>query len=94
MRKPSAYNQIISILQKLHKSHPTYSMGRHLSMALSEYGDLWGVPDKEIVFALEKYEAELSLDLPHTEDVKDIIADGMNLFTSSLDDEEEEDEYN
>lgn len=81
MRKTSYYNQILQILQQLHAAYPTYNMGRHLATALDEYGDLWGLTDKEVLFALEKYKSELDLDIPHTDDreIDQIIKDGMNL---------------
>ena len=50
------YNQIIHILQELHKGFPTYNMGRHLSTALDEYGcNIWGMTDKEMEYVLYKY---------------------------------------
>jgi len=56
-------------------------MGRHLATALDEYGDMWGLTDKEILFALEKYKSQLELDVPHTDETEldQIIKDGMNL---------------
>lgn len=56
-------------------------MGRHLATALDEYGDIWGLTDKEILFALEKYKSQLELDVPHTDEneLDQIIKDGMNL---------------
>jgi hypothetical protein len=56
-------------------------MGRHLATALDEYGDIWGLTDKEILFALDKYKSQLELDVPHTDDseLDQIIKDGMNL---------------
>ena len=81
MRKPNYYNQIIHILQQLHLAYPEYNMGKHLATALDGYGDIWGLTDKEIVFALEKYKAELELDVPHTDEkeLDQIIKDAMNL---------------
>lgn len=81
MRKASYYNQIIQLLQQLHMAYPSYNMGRHLSTALDEYGDIWGLTDKEILFALDKYKSQLELDIPHTDDkeIDQIIKDGMNL---------------
>lgn len=79
MRKPSYYNLILQELQKLHAAYPTHSMGMHLSTALDEYGDLWGVTDKEVLFALEKYKASLDMDFPHIEEIDQIIKDGMDL---------------
>ena len=81
MRKTSNYNKILQILQQLHTAYPTYNMGRHLSTAFDEYGDIWGLSDKEMVFALEKYKAQLEMDIPHTDDreIDEILKDGMNL---------------
>ena len=84
---PTTYNDIISALQELHLLYPTYTIGRHLSTALDEYGDLWGISDKEILFALTKYRASLEMDVPHEtdqEEINRIIKDGMNLSSSSL----------
>ena len=68
-------------MHSLHSSYPEYNMGRHLSTALDGYGDLWGVTDKELLFALEKYKAQLDMDVPHTDEkeIDQIIRDGMNL---------------
>ena len=65
-------------------------MGRHLSTALEGYGDVWGMTDKELLYALNKYKIELDLDMPHSLDVdiQDIIQQGMNL-DNILDEEEE-----
>jgi len=81
MRKASYYSQILTIFQQLHAAYPTYNMGRHLATALDEYGDMWGLTDKEILFALEKYKSQLELDIPHTDEkeLDQIIKDGMNL---------------
>ena len=81
MRKPNHYNQIIHLLQQLHTAYPEYNMGKHLATALDGYGDIWGLTDKEILFALEKYKAELDLDVPHTDEkeLDQIIKDAMNL---------------
>ena len=94
MRKPLNYNQIIHVLQELHKSYPSYNMGRHIATALDGYGDVWGIKDKEFLFALEKYKAELDMDIPHTDEkeIDEIIKQGMNLETLFPNDDDE-DEY-
>lgn len=87
------FNEIISLLKELHKDHPSYNLGRHLSTALSDYGDVWGMSDRELLFALTKYRAELELDVPHVtteKDIEEIIRGGMDLFSI---DEKEEEEY-
>ena len=49
-----------------------------------------GVNDKELLYALEKYEVELNIDYPHEdeEELKEIIKGGMNL--ERMFDEEED----
>lgn len=93
MRKPNAYNTILHILHDLHKQFPSYNIGRHLSTALDGYGDLWGVSDSEIAFALTKYRTQLENDgyfHPPTEDIDRIIAEGMDLDNLLSRDSEEE----
>jgi hypothetical protein len=81
MGKPNDYYRVLALLQQLHVSYPNYNMGRHLSTALAEYGDVWGLSDRELLFALEKYKAELDMDVPHSDEdeIDQIIKDGMNL---------------
>jgi hypothetical protein len=79
------------VLENLHKAHPTYNIGRHISTALDGYDDMWGVTDKEFLFALEKYELELNMDVDHIdqEEIEKIIKDGMNLERTLFEEEEE-----
>ena len=79
--KSTHYNQVIHILNELNKSYPTYNVGRHLSTALDGYGDVWGMTNKELVFALTKYKTQLDADIPHNDesDIDDIIKQGMDL---------------
>lgn len=81
MKKLSYYHQILNTLEALNTNYPAYNMGRHLATALDEYGDIWGLSDKEMMFALEKYKTQLEMDIPHTDDneLDQIIKDGMNL---------------
>jgi hypothetical protein len=91
MSKKTPYIEVITILQELHKSFPTYNLGRHLATALADYGDIWGLTDKELVFALSKYKAEIEMDIPHTDEseLEKIIKEGMDL--DNILKEEEED---
>jgi hypothetical protein len=79
------------VLESLHKAHPTYNIGRHISTALDGYDDVWGVSDKEFLFALEKYELALNIDIDHIdqEEIEKIIKDGMNLERTLFEEEEE-----
>lgn len=91
MSKKTPYIEVITILQELHKSFPTYNLGRHLATALADYGDIWGLTDKELAFALGKYKAEIEMDIPHTDEseLEKIIKEGMDL--DNILKEEEED---
>ena len=92
MRKASYFSQIIHVLQELHKAHPTYNMGRHLSTALDGYGDVWGITDKELLFALEKYQLNMEFDVSSKEDIDKIISDAMDLDNILNEDNGEDDE--
>jgi hypothetical protein len=94
MSKLTLYKQILVTLEKLHKAHPTYNMGKHISTAL-DGSDIWGVSDKELLISLKKYEANLEIDINHAddEDIENIIKDGMNLGGIFSNDVEEEEEY-
>jgi len=85
-RKPNHYNHVIQVLQELHKLYPSYTMSMHLATALDGYRDIWGITDKELLFALEKYKAQLEMEPPHTEgdELEGIIKEGMNLSLSSI----------
>jgi len=93
-RRPSEFTKLISLLTELHKAYPHYGVGRHLSTILADYGDIWGMTDKEMVFALEKYKLQLEMDIPHAGDseIDEIIKQGMNLDTI-LKEEDDGEEY-
>lgn len=87
------YGKILKELGKLHKKFPSYNLGRHLATALDGY-DTWSTSDKEMLFAIEKYEAGLEFDIHRDEsrDIDAIIKDGVNfgLLVEGLYDGEEE----
>jgi hypothetical protein len=92
-RKPSNYNQVLKALAELHRMFPSHTMGMHLATALDGYGDLWSVSDKEFTFALERYRAQLEMDIPHSnDDIDKIIKEGSNLDTI-LNDEDDDDDW-
>jgi len=80
-RKTTEHTKILKILQELHLSYPNYTIGRHLSTALSDYGDFWGITDKEFLFALNKYKNQLEMDVPHSDEneIDEIIKQAMDL---------------
>lgn len=85
------YEQILSVLVELKEQFPSYNLGRHLDTALNEYKDVWGMTDKEMLFALNKYKARLSQDVPHLDEseLDKIIKDGMQLHNILHEDEED-----
>ena len=88
MKQPNYYRQILKALDRLHKAHPTYNMGRHLATALDE-SNLWGLDDREMLYAIQKYEIELNIDHAHTDEIEEIIKDGMNLERTLFEEEED-----
>lgn len=85
-RKPDPYNQIMQLLHELKVLFPTYNVGRHLATATADYGDVWGMTDKEFLFALQKYKSQLEMDgdyrrhsVDTEEDIESILRDGENL---------------
>lgn len=94
-RRQSDFGKLISLLTELHKAYPHYGLGRHLSTALADYGDFWGMTDKELVFAIEKYKLQLETDIvPHVSDneIDEIIRQGLDL-DSILKEEDSGEEY-
>lgn len=81
MGRPNDYYRVLALLQQLNTSYPNYNMGRHIATALDEYGDVWGLTDRELLYAFEKYKAELDMDVPHTDEseIDQIIKEGMDL---------------
>lgn len=90
------YEQIISILIELKQLFPKYNLGRHLETALDEYKDVWGMTDKEFLYAISKYKAQLTIDVPHikeSSEIESIIKDAMNLDMMFQEDEEDNGSY-
>jgi hypothetical protein len=96
-KSPHYFRDIIALLEELHKYYPSENLGWHISLATSDYPDLCVVPDRELLFAFQKYQAERELDvnnLASDDYVKDIEDDAQHLFDKhSPEDEWEEDEY-
>jgi len=95
MSKKNHYKEVIHILEELHRDFPTYNVGRHLATALDGYGDIWGITDKELAFALSKYKAEIEMDVPHTDEseLDKIIKEGMDLENILKEEDDEDGNY-
>ena len=92
-RNDALYDEALKIFKRLKQKFPNFTLGRHISVAFADYGDLESVSPKEFVFALEKYETELEIDSPiaEGEELDEILRDGMNLDHILDEDDEEED---
>ena len=79
-KKVDYYNRILHVLQELHTAYPQYNMGKHLSTIIDECGNLWGVTDKELAYALGRYKGQLEMDIPHSDsEIDRIIKEGLDL---------------
>lgn len=90
--KTNYYNKIILELKELHNKYPSFELSKHISGFSSEYGDVWGISDKELYFSIKKYKERLELDFETSRDesqLTKILSEGMDL--DSILDEEEED---
>ena len=84
--------ETLSILKDLVDQHPTQLLSTHLSMALSDYGKSFdSISDKELYYIFEKYKCmkELDVDFGVSDDISDILKDGMNLDINIEDEEED-----
>lgn len=85
------YIECIKVLTELKEQYPNQTLGQHISTAMSDYSDVWGLTDKEFLFALERYSTSLEFDLPTETDIQKIIAGASNEKLFELDDEEDDD---
>lgn len=80
------FKGVIHILKELNKTYPNQGLARHIHEATLEYGNLWGLGDKEFHFALTKYKAELDLNIVDQKEVDEILRDGMSLSADNIED--------
>ena len=92
MMKTSYYLRIIGLLKKLHISHPGYTLGKILSTALDDYGNIELMTDREIFEALCKYKGELEYAPAKDDDIDEIIKSAMHL-ESIIENQEEDEDY-
>jgi hypothetical protein len=89
------FKECIKTLNSLKSAYPAFPIGRHISTATADYGDVWNITDKELSFLLHKYEAELEIDKGHVLDdafVNKVFEEGKDLY-HILDEQEEEEDY-
>lgn len=72
-------NELITIFKSLNHKFPNQGLGRHIADATVEYPNLWSLPNSELLFALNKYQTELDLNIVDQSEVDKIIKDAENI---------------
>jgi hypothetical protein len=83
----SYYKRSVNVLGKLNTIIPKQTLGRHLATALDDH-QIENLNDKEMFNILNDYLIELESDIPHCEDLEEILKQGMNLNSEDLIEEE------
>jgi hypothetical protein len=83
----SYYKRSVNVLNKLNTIFPKQSLGKHLATALDDH-QIENLNDKEMFNILNDYLIELESDIPHCEDLEEILKQGMNLNSEDLIEEE------
>ena len=83
----SYYKRSVNVLNKLNTIIPRQSLGKHLATALDEH-QIENLNDREMFNILNDYLIELESDVPHCEDLEEILKQGMNLNSEDLIEEE------
>lgn len=92
-KHPNYYNKAVQVLVDLKKEFPNQALGQHLSTAFEDYNDLWGVSDKEILHALEKYQFEKDNTYSSASEVEEIYKDGLSIDKPNYLDENDEEDF-
>lgn len=80
MSKSQSHTLILTILRDLKVKYPNQGLGRHLSTIFSDYPNYWGMSDKELLFALEKYVLELEENtLPPERELEKLIDESSSI---------------
>jgi hypothetical protein len=83
----SYYKRSVNVLIKLSTMFPRQTLGKHLATALDDH-QIENLNDKEMFNILNDYLIELESDVPHCEDLEEILKQGMNLNSEDLIEEE------
>lgn len=78
--KTNYHAQIIELFRELKAKYPNQGLGQHLSIALSEYPNYWGMSDKEFLFSLQKYKFELEENmLPPEQEIQKLVDESSSI---------------
>ena len=83
----SYYKRSVNVLNKLNTIIPRQTLGKHLATALDDH-QIENLNDREMFNILNDYLIELESDIPHCEDLEEILKQGMNLNSEDLIEEE------
>ena len=90
MRNSSTHTKILLRLKDLHIAFPKLSICHHLSLATTDFGDIFRMEDTELLESLDKYKAELEMNTVPDTELDRIIEEGKNLDTLFRADSEDE----
>lgn len=74
----SYYNRSLIVLEKIKKFIPNVTLGKHFATALEDC-NIENISDKDLFIKLNDYLSTLESDVPHCQDLEDIIKDGLDL---------------
>ena len=83
----SYYKKILFTINKITILFPQQTLGKHLATAFDEH-QIENLNDRDLFNILNDYLIELESDIPHCEDVEEILKQGMNLNSEDLIEEE------
>lgn len=83
----SYYKRSVNVLNKLNTIIPRQTLGKHLATALDDH-QIENLNDREMFNILNDYLIELESDIPHCEDLEEILKQGMHLNSEDLIEEE------
>mgnify|MGYP003334744338 CR=1 FL=1 len=89
--KEKDIQRLRNLIQGKHGEKATMGTGYTKKQEFHEEGDVWGLSDKALALALDKYTKQLSLDKQHTDkEIEQIIKDGMHLDRYLIEDLDED----
>ena len=74
----SYYSRSLIVLEKIKKFIPNVPLGKHFATAL-EGCNIENISDKDLFIKLNDYLSTLESDVPHCQDLEQIIKEGLDL---------------
>lgn len=74
------FEKCMKTLKELKRDYPNSGIGKHITLAMFDYNDTFGITDREFSFALEKYQAELELNTVSDKDIENVLLETDKIF--------------